>query len=156
NLDDQSRVHAASLQLHAMPLDPAKSREALAFAIFRAAGVPTPSAAFAAVTLTVPNRHDKALLGLYTVVEGIDARFLTTRFGNSDGLLMKPVRMRGVDFLGEEWAPYAGQYQPHREATAAEQKRVIEFARLINQASDEEFAKQIGEYLDVEAFLRFL
>src|SRR5262249_21683431 len=35
------RLHGlASVQLHAMPLDPSKAREALAFAVFRAAGVP--------------------------------------------------------------------------------------------------------------------
>ena len=138
-----------------MPLDPAMSREALAFEVFRKAGVPAPATAFAEVTLTVPGVHDKALLGLYTIVEGIDAKFLSAKFGSSDGLLMKPVRMRGIDFLGEAWPAYQGAYQPQRRATAAEEKRVIEFARLVNQASDADFQKKIGEYLDVDAFLRF-
>ena len=154
-LDDQVRIGASSLQLHAMPLDPAKCREALALEIFRKTGVPSPATAFAEVTLSVPGVHDKALLGLYTVVEGVDNQFLNARFGNSDGLLMKPVRMRGIDFLGDEWPAYLGTYQPQRAATAAEAKRVIEFARLINQASGEDFQKRIGEYLDVDAFLRF-
>ena len=46
----------ASVQLHSMPLDPAKAREALAFSVFRAAGVPCPRTAFAEVTLTVPGK----------------------------------------------------------------------------------------------------
>jgi putative membrane-bound dehydrogenase-like protein len=154
--DDQVRIGARSLQLHAMPLDPAKSREALAFEIFRAARVPAPATAFAEVTLTVPGRHDRTMLGLYTVVQGIDARFLEAQLGNSDGLLMTPVRMRGIDFLGDDWAAYKGQYQPQRDATAAEAQRVIDFARLINLASDEDFRRHIGEYLDVGAFLRFM
>ena len=33
---------------------------------------------------------------------------------------------------------------------------VIEFARLVNKADDAEFQKQIGSYLDVDEFLRFL
>ena len=58
-----------SLQLHAMPLDPAKGREVVALSLFRAAGVPAPRTAFAEVTLTVPGKYDKELLGLYAVVE---------------------------------------------------------------------------------------
>src|SRR5262249_32886240 len=37
-----------------------------------------------------------------------------------------------------------------------EAARVIDFARLVNQASDAEFRKQIDSFLDVDAFLRFL
>src|SRR5262249_17909233 len=43
-----------TVQLHAMPLDASKAREALAYAVFRAAGVPAPRTAFAEVSLTVP------------------------------------------------------------------------------------------------------
>ena len=33
---------------------------------------------------------------------------------------------------------------------------MIEFAKLVNQGTDEQFAKEIGSYLDVDEFLRFL
>src|SRR4029077_5794454 len=58
-----------SLDLHAMPMDPAKGREVLAYSVFRAVGVPAPRTAFAELTLTVPGKFDKEYLGLYTVVE---------------------------------------------------------------------------------------
>src|SRR5262249_7180055 len=35
-------------------------------------------------------------------------------------------------------------------------KRVIAFARLVNLAGDDQFRKEIGSYLDVDEFLRFL
>ncbi len=143
------------VQLHAMPLDPSKAREALAYAAFRAAGVPAPRTAFAEVTLTVPGRHDKAFLGLYTVVEDIDGAFVAEHFGSDKGLLMKPFGLRGIDYLGEDWTRYSAHYRPQREATKDEAKRVVDFAKLVNQASDDEFKKQIGSFLDVEAFLRF-
>jgi putative membrane-bound dehydrogenase-like protein len=145
-----------SLQLHSMPLDPAKSREAIAQAVFRSAGVPAPRTAFAEVTLTVPGKYDNEYLGLYTVVEGQDARFLADRLGTDKGLLMKPFRVRGIDFLGDEWERYKGQYRPQREATKGEASRVVAFARLVNQASDDDFRKQIASFIDVNAFLRFL
>lgn len=146
----------AAIQLHSMPLDPAKGREALASAVFRAAGVVAPRTAFAEVTLTVPGKHDKTNLGLFTIVENVDATFLKDRFGSDLGLLLKPVRMRGVDYLGDDWARYKDQYQPHLEPSSKEALRVIGFAKLINQGTDAEFEKQIDSYLDVDAFLRFL
>jgi putative membrane-bound dehydrogenase-like protein len=153
---DQKFHGLTSLQLHAMPLDSSKLREALAYSVFRAAGVPAPRTAFAEVTLTVPGRHDKEYLGLYTVVEGIDGKFLADRVGTDKGLLMKPFGIRGIDFLGDDWEGYKGRYQPQRETTKEEAIRVIDFARLVNQASDAEFRKQIDSFLDVDAFLRFL
>ncbi len=69
---------------------------------------------------------------------------------------MKPFRVRGIDFLGNAWGAYQGQYQPQREATQDEATRVIEFAKLVNQSTSAEFAKRIDSFIDVEAFLRFM
>ena len=144
------------LNLNSGVMDPTKGREALAFAAFRAAGVPAPRTAFAEVTLTVPGKHDRAYLGLYTVVEQVDKTFLKDRFGNGKGLLMKPEKLRGIEYLGEIWDAYKARYQPKHDPTPAEARRVIEFAKLVNQAGDDQFAKEIGNYLDVDEFLRFL
>jgi putative membrane-bound dehydrogenase-like protein len=153
---DQSFHGLTSLQLHAMPTDPAKGREALAYAVFRAAGVPAPRTVFAEVTLTVPGKYDREFLGLYTVVEDVDKRFLLDRFGTDKGLLMRPFRVRGIDHLGDDWERYKGQYRPQWEPTKGEAERVVAFARLVNQAGDEQFKKEIASYLDVDEFLRFL
>jgi putative membrane-bound dehydrogenase-like protein len=153
---DQHFHGLASLQFHAMPMDPAKGREALAYAIFRAAGVPAPRTAFAEVTLTVPSKYDKEYVGLYVLVENVDAEFLKDRFGTDKGLLMKPFQVRSLDYLGDDWEAYKGKYRPQSEPTKEHTKRVVEFAKLVNQAKDDEFKKEIDKYLDVDAFLRFL
>ena len=155
--DDDLRFHGLkTINLNAGSMDPSKMREALSFAVFRAAGVPAPRTAYAEVTLTVPGKYDKEYLGLYTVIEQVDKTFLKDRFKNNKGLLMKPERLRGIEFLGEDWDRYKDRYQPKHEPSAKEAKRVIEFARLINKADDEQFRKEIGSYLDVEVFLRFM
>lgn len=146
----------SAVQLHAMPLDPSKAREALAYFVFRAAGVPAPRTAFAEITLSVPGKYDKEYLGLYTVVEDTDGPFVTDHFPPGTGLLMRPFRVRGIDFLGDDWELYQAQYRPQRPATDDEGQRVIEFARLVNQAADDEFKKRIDSFLDVDAFLRFM
>src|SRR5262245_59602801 len=153
---DQEFEGLTSLQLHAMPMDPAKGREILGFSMFRAAGVPAPRTAFAELTLTVPGKFDKEHLGLYAVVENIDKRFLEDRFGTEQGRLMKPFQVRSVDYLGDDWERYTGQYRPQSEPTMEETLRVMAFARLVNQAGDDEFRREIDSYLDVDAFLRFV
>jgi spore coat protein CotH len=145
-----------TLNLHCGVTDPSKSRETLAYATFRNAGVPAPKTALAEVTLTVPGKFDQELLGLYTLVQPVDKSFLKENFKTDAGLLMKPERLLGLDHLGDDWERYKTTYQPKRDATAAEQKRVIAFTKLVNRADDATFRKEIGEYLDVDAFLRFL
>ena len=147
-------LHAIGLQSGA--LDPAKAREALAFALFREAGVPAPRTALAEVALTVPGLHDKAYLGLYTLVEPVDRAFLKERFHTDKGLLMKPQGMRGLDFLGDDWERYRGPYRPLAEPSPDEAKRLIGFLRLVRQGGDQEFRKEIASYLDVDRFLRFM
>src|SRR5580704_9767949 len=94
NRFETSAFHGlTSLQLHAMPMDPAKGREVLALSVFRAVGVPAPRTAFAEVTLTVLGKYDKEYLGLYTVVESVDKPFLEDRFGTDKGVLMKPFQV---------------------------------------------------------------
>ncbi len=145
-----------AIQLQAGALDPAKAREALAFALFREAGVPAPRTALAEVTLTVPGRYDRAYLGLYTLVEPVDRAFLENRFHTGKGLLLRPQGLRGIDYLGEDWEKYRGPYQPLAEATPDESKRLISFARLVQQADDKRFEKEIASYLDIDKFLRFM
>jgi spore coat protein H len=144
------------INLNSGAMDPTKGREALAFAAYRAAGVPAPRTAYAEVTLTVPGKYDQEYLGLFTVIEQVDKTFLKDRFGNGKGLLLKPERLRGIDYLGENWDAYKARYQPKHDPTPAEAKHVIDFAKLVSQGSDEQFAKEIGNYLDVDEFLRFL
>ena len=145
-----------AMQLQGGALDPTKSREALAFAIFREAGVPAPRTALAEVTLTVPGKHEKAYLGLYTLVEPVDRAFLVDRFHSDKGLLLRPQGLRGLDFLGDDWGKYRGPYRPLAEPTPDEAKRLIEFLRLVQNTDDERFRKEIGLYLDVDEFLRFM
>jgi spore coat protein CotH len=145
-----------SINLNAGAMDPSKAREALSFAVFRAAGVPAPRTAYAEVTLTVPGKHDKEYLGLYTFIEQVDRTFLKDRFKDGKGLLMKPEGVRGIEYLGNNWDAYKGRYRPKHDPSKKETQRLIDFAKLIHKANDEQFAKDIASYLDVDEFLRFL
>ncbi|MBI1831539.1 MAG: CotH kinase family protein [Planctomycetes bacterium] len=154
--DEDQRFHGVkTITLNAGAVDASRLREALAYNVFRAAGVAAPRTAFAKVTLSVPGKYNKEFVGVYTFVEHIDKAFLKEHFKNGKGLLMKPERMRGIEYFGEDWAKYKDRYRPKREPTPAESQRVIAFAKLVNKADDDAFKKAIGDYLDIDAFLRF-
>ena len=71
-------------------------------------------------------------------------------------MLLKPEGLQGgLPFLGR----LEGLRRPlqTRRSTDDEQKqRLIAFTKLIDSGHDEEFAREIGSYLDVEAFLTFI
>ena len=66
--------------------------------------------------------------------------------------------MRSIDATlpGDDWGRYRDLYRPQRAATKEEARRVVEFAKLVNQATDAEFRARIDAFLDVDGFLRFL
>lgn len=149
-------LNAKTLNFNAGGLDPSKLRDALGYAVFRKAGVPAPRTTFAEVTLTVPEVHDNVHLGLFTLVEQVNKSFLKSRFGSSKGLLMKPDGVFSMEFRGEEWSAYEEVYRPDTPPTSEQIKRVIQFAKLVNLATDEEFEASIDSYLDTDGFLRFI
>ncbi len=154
--EDKTFHNLKSLSLSNNAMDESHVRELLAYECFRAAGVPCSNAALATVTLHVPEKYDHRFLGIYTVVESVDKTFLKRVFGTKHGMLLKPERLNDLEYLGDGWSKYQAKYGPKTEPTSAEKVRHIEFLRLIHRAKDAEFATQIGKYLDVDEFLRFL
>ena len=144
------------VNLNSGVMDPTKSREVLAYEVFRAAGVPAPRTALALVTLTVPGKFERELLGVYTLVEQVDKPFLKAHFGDGQGLLLKPEGIRGLPHLGDDVASYEKLYNAKSDTKAEDWKRLIEFTRLINRADDAEFRGQIAQHIDIDAFTRFL
>jgi hypothetical protein len=109
------------LNLNNNAMDASQLREALAYHVFRLAGVPASRTAFAKVFVTVPGKYERHYAGLYTVVEQVDERFLKDRFGTKSGLLLKPERIPGLPYLGEEWTAYTNRVSPKTKGTPDEE-----------------------------------
>ena len=154
--EKQQYSGAKTFNFNAGGLDPSKLRDALGYAIFRKAGLPAPRTTFAEVTLTVPGIYNQVHLGLFTLVEQVNKSFLKSRFESSKGLLLKPEGVLAMDFRGEDWTAYESAYRPDDTPNPKQIRRVIQFARLVNLANDEEFKDSIDSYLDIEGFLRFI
>ena len=157
HVESQKLDGLTMLNLNCNVSDASRTREAFAFAFFRDVGVPAPRTSFVELTLTVPMKYDQEYVGVYTLVEQVNKGFLKRHFKDGKGMLLKPEGLQGGPaYLGDEWQPYANRYKPDEPPTDEQKKRLIAFTKLISQGSDEEFAAQIGEFLDVEAFLRFI
>jgi spore coat protein H len=84
-----------TFNLHAGVVDTSKMRDAIAYEIFRAAGVPAPRTAYVELTFTVPGVYQNAPAGLFTLIEDVNKKFLERALPPGTGLLMKPEGMRG-------------------------------------------------------------
>ena len=146
----------SKLNLNNNAFDASEMRETLAYDVFRRAGVPAPRTAFARVFITVPGQYRREYAGLFTVVEQIDQKFFVERWKHKVGLLLKPEGLSGLPDLGEDWNSYAASYSSKIAAKADDAQRFMAFAHFVDHASEPDFAAHIGDYLDVEEFLRFL
>ncbi len=157
---DKSRAFfgMAKLNLNNNAMDASQMREALGYDIFRRAGVTAVRTAFAKVFLTVPGLYDRQYAGLYTVVEQIDQAFFKDRFGQKTGPVAKPEGLDGMPYLGNDWNKYLISYgvKSTEKVDPEQANRLVAFVRFVNQATDDEFAKHVDDYVDVEEFLRFL
>ena len=136
--------------------DATQMREALAYDLFRRAGLPAPRTAFARIYLTIPGKLQKQHLGLYTLVEVVEGDFLKRSVGTKKGLLLKPEMMRGVPYMGEDWDNYVERYAPKGNVDPKDTARFIDFVRFIQQAPPDQFAQGLREYLEPEGFARFV
>lgn len=130
--------------------------DALGYEFFRAAGVPASRTAYAYLEVTVEGRWNRKPLGLYVMVEPVDELFAAERFGSKKTPLFKPVTNDLFHDLGDDWSEYAVIYDLKTDATPAQRRRLIEFARLVTGADDATFAARVGEFLDLERFARYL
>jgi hypothetical protein len=144
------------MNFHNMTDDRSCLSDTLAYEFLREAGVPAPRTAYAYLSVTVEGKWDRQPLGLYVMVEPVDEEFARDRFGSRKTALFKPVTYELFSYLGDDWAAYEKIYDSRRQTTVKQQRRLIELSRLVSEAGDEEFAGRVGEFVDLDAFARFL
>lgn len=152
----QKVAGVSKLNFHNNVTDVAWMHEPLAYELYRAAGVPAPRTTYAQVTLNASGVHTNDFLGLYSIVENPDNNWAEHNFGSKKGAIFKPVTRELFKFQGTDWAKYNQAYDPKTDLTVKQQQRVYDFARLLTDADDAEFARRLPEFLDVDEFSRFM
>ena len=154
---DQKFYGLTKINLNNNTADPSQMVDALSYETFRECQLPAPRTAFAKVYLTVNGEKNREYLGLYTIAEQIDTLFLKRNFDKTKGLLLKPQMIQGFPFYGRNWEDYEKSYgAKNKEVSWDEAKKFMDFAQLVNEATDSVFRQKIEEYTDVDQFLRFL
>lgn len=141
--------------VNAIP-DSSYIHDALAEQLFRELGTPAPRTAYCYLTVDAPEKYTNQAFGLYVMVENIDSDYAKDRFGSRDIPIFKPVTPYLFKDIGPSWTNYAAIYDLKTKATAGQLQRVVDFAQLVTHADDEEFARKLPEYLDLEEFAAFL
>ena len=159
DLDEYNKEHklagVTKLNLHNNVTDPSSMNEVLSHRLFRDAGVPAPRSAYARVYVTVPGKHKRQYLGVYSLIENVDDDFAEQRFETRKGALFKPVTPALFADLGDDWARYNQTYDP-KAASKEDKQRVIDFCKLLTHADDAEFAAKLGDFVDLDEFSRFM
>ena len=144
------------LDFHNLIDDYSSLSDVLAYEFFRDAGVPAPRTAYAWLTVSVTGQSDHQPLGLYAMIEPVGGKFAAEHFGSKKAPIFKPVTYQLFEHLGNDWSAYARIYDLKTQATPEQERRVIDFARLVSQADDAEFARRVGDFLDLQEFAGFL
>jgi hypothetical protein len=146
----------STINLHNNITDASWMNEALAFRLYRDAGLPAPRTSWAKLYVTVTGGEARKYLGLYSLVENVDDDFTESRFKVEGGALLKPVTTVPFMYLTRNWADYNQMYDPKTDLGDADRQRIIDFCDLLSNAPDPVFARRIGEFLDLEAFAKYM
>jgi spore coat protein CotH len=130
--------------------------DALGYEFFRDAGVPAPRTSYAWLSASVAKQWDRKPLGLYLMVEPVDKSFVAEHFRSKQTAVFKPVTYELFKDLGDEWSAYAATYDLKTTATTEQKARLISLARLVSNATAAQFDAQIGGFIDLDEFARFL
>lgn len=140
-----------SLVLRNLNQDASMMRERLVEAVFARMGLPYSREAH--TRLYVNGEY----IGVYLMVEPLDAHFLQTRFGEDTGYLYEfnipdpPFRFNTLTTESEQHI--LDIFEPKTRADAPDAEGLIEMIRFVNTTADPEFAAGINNYVDVSDFL---
>ncbi len=137
--------------------DPSIIREKIFFDVSHAAGVKAPRTSFANVYM------NGTFWGFYTVVEQIDDQFLDWAILDDDGNLFKAgdnfdpgEGAADLEYYGDAQSSYEGRYELKTNEEENDWTDLVEFLDWVNNSSDEEFAAQLEEKIELTDFLRSL
>ena len=139
-------------------LDSAFMKEKLGYELYHAAGMPTPGVGWADVTLTIEGLAKKKPLGIYVIIEQVDDRYIGQNLGKASkgSLLMKPESMDDWRYLGEEPKAYERYNIKVGQKNADQIRQFAKLLKLVEQGSDDEFAREIGKRMNLEQFAGYL
>ena len=152
---DQNFFGLTSVVLKANNQDASLLREVLAMKLFRRMGLPAPLEAPARLFV------NGEFFGAYTLVESIDEAFLARNFGENSGYLYDWQENRDAgyhfEYLGPDPSAYVpAPWDPKTRKSAPDAAFIEAMVRTVNQASDQDFVREVSRYIDLKQFVVYL
>jgi spore coat protein H len=145
------------LNLNGQHNDPTMIREKLFYDVWNQSGMP------ARRTTLVQVYVNQVYYGLYTCLEELDKDWLTTVFAENGGNLYKCIYPADLVYLGSNPQTYkniAGStgraYDLQTNETLDDYTDLVTLITQLNRIPDAQFAAEIPQYLDVQAYLKAL
>jgi len=130
--------------------DDALLSELLTCYLYRSAGQRAPQAAYAGISM------NGETASLYVVAEHIDELYVEKHFPGSDGVLYKAQLGGNFYYRGQDPTEYTQGFEQKTNVNDEDFAPLIEFIRFVNEATDEEFERDLSQYLDVDSFATYL
>jgi spore coat protein CotH len=134
--------------------DPTNLHERVSMLLFARMGEPASREAHTKIFV------NDEYVGLFTIVESVDKDFLKRSLGEDTGYLYKyDYPVDGQPYRFEDKGSDPNQYvplpfKPETHETDPKPEFIVQLVQTVNQASDGAFRSAVGEYLDVQKFIR--
>ncbi len=130
--------------------DPTFLREKICYDMI-APRMHAPRAAFAAIKV------DGALLGLYTMVEQVDKKFLARHFADNGFNLYKAAdNGASLEYRGDLADPYRAEYELKTNEKTDDWTRFITMLNRLSSVPDAQFRDQVGAWIEFESAVQLL
>jgi spore coat protein CotH len=124
--------------------------ELVAFSIHKEVGQIVPETAYASVQI---GDEDPIL---YVITEHLDEQYVDKYFPGTDGILYKAGNFIGFSYRGDDPSSYIDVYEQKTNKNDDDLYALIEFLKFVDESTDEEFANELGQWLDIESFITFM
>ncbi|MFZ1730551.1 MAG: CotH kinase family protein [Bacteroidota bacterium] len=130
--------------------DPTFLREKICYDMI-ATRMATPRTAFAAIKV------NGVLLGLYTMVEQVDKKFLARHFAdNSFNLYKAADNGASLEYKGSATDSYRAEYELKTNEKTDDWSRFIQMLNLLSSVPDANFRDQVGAWIEFESAIQLL
>lgn len=154
-LDGHDFRGVTSFRLHTMQFDQTMLRERIASHVFASLNATVTRTAHAELSLKV-GKQEPEFVGFYTILESVDANFLRRNGIPESSLLSQTNGLNTIRYAGDQWNAYAPTFRNSQPPNGKQQARIIEFTKLIDEATDEDFDAKIGDFISTDELLRYL
>ena len=130
--------------------DAALLSELLTCYLYDSVDLPVPQVAYAGISI------NGEAASLYVIAEHVDELYTEKHFPDSDGVLYKAQPQGNFHYHGQDPTGYATSFEQKTKVNDEDFAPLIDFIRFVNQATDEEFERDLPQYLDIDSFVTYL